>query len=185
VSSGLQHAYGSGRRPRELLYHELTDDDERIRRDVRYRTGRRLGGTAIAVVLFVAIGFPVAFVLDWRDGGSDTLSLLPAALLVLFWVLSLFGVYAWWFYRRQDWSELRRAYRFRRVEPEDDAEIAGAKGVLLDSASSPSQREQAIQILLSRGACTPNKVSIARDVLALLATFAIVMLVLFLLVWLF
>ena len=123
--------------------------------------------------------------MDWRDGGSDELAPLQVALVLVLWVLSVLGIYSWWFYKKQDLSERRRAYRFRNVVPEDDMEIADAKRALLAKASSFDEREQAVQVLLGRGACFPNKVSIAREAFATLAAFIIVMLIFFLLVWLF
>lgn len=175
---------GGRRQPEELLYLPLTDHDERVRHELRYRTCRWLSKQAIGLAVAAAIAIPLAFVLDWRDEYSDGLTLSQAALLLALWVPSLMGIYVWWFYRQQDWSELRRAYLFRKVEPEDDVEIADAKRVLLDGGSTPSEREQAVQVLLRRGVCALNKVSIAREALAMLATFVILMLVLFVLVWL-
>lgn len=182
--SRLQRANERRRRPKELLYLSLSDRDERIRCDVRYRAGRWFGGKAISLAVFIATGVPLAFVLEWRDGRSDELAPLQEALLLALWFVSLLGIYSWWFYKKQDWSELRRAYRFRNVVPEDDVEIADAKRVLLDRASTLNEREEGVQVLLSRGACSLNKVSIPREALNALLAFVIVMLILLVLVWL-
>ena len=119
----------------------------------------------------------------WIDG-SDRLTVGGRVIFVAWGIAGVLGLYCWWFFERQEWSELRRAYRFRTVEPQDDEEVAAAKRFLLNKESSSSEREQAVHVLLSRGACSLNTVSVAREALGYVVAFGVLSLIFLLLVWL-
>ncbi|MGH3064881.1 MAG: hypothetical protein ACRDOF_01140 [Gaiellaceae bacterium] len=94
-------------------------------------------------------------------------------------------LYAWCIYQRQAWSELGRAYRFRRPSVDDAPQVIAAKNTLLDGESTVEQRQNAIGVLEVHGACTPNRPSILREVLTFLCALGVVMAGLILLVLLF
>jgi hypothetical protein len=146
----------------EFLYVPLTVDDERVRGTLRYRVGGWLRGKGIAVVLCAAAGLPLALVLDWSDDG-DALHAREWAVVWVLWSLSLVGVYCWYAFQLQDVSERRRAYLLQGPTADDDLEIAAAKKVVFDSASTGSERDEAMTILRSGGACRPNTVSLVRE----------------------
>lgn len=147
---------------RQLLYIPLTEHDEHIHRDLRYRAGRILRREGIGLALAFVICFPIAVLLDWRDGSGGT-SQAQSALLLLMWLLSLLGVYAWLFFARQDWGEQRRAYRIDASKALDDPDVSNARQVLESGTSARSEREAALHVLLTRGACSPNTVSLYRE----------------------
>jgi hypothetical protein len=68
--------------------------------------------------------------------------------------LALVLIYSCWYAWRQERSERRRSYSFYVNPQEADGEIAEAKSVLLRLQSSNEERERAIELLLSRGACS-------------------------------
>jgi hypothetical protein len=143
-------------RPSAFFYTPLTERDEEVRRDTRYRVGRWLsrdGYLFIALSFIAAIALPVGACVDWLQGHDEPR--LEAKLVgLIVWLLSVLVLYVWWFFARQDRAEKRRGYRFSRVEPDDDLEVAHAKSSLLSAASTPSEREQALQLLISRNACS-------------------------------
>lgn len=130
-------------RSRDVLYTPLTECDEEVRRDTRYRVGRCLdrdGYRIVALSFLGAIGLPVAAYVDRLQGYDEPQMKVTLASLIV-WLLSLLVVYAWWFFARQDHSEKRRSYRFSRAKPEDDLEVADAKSSLLSAVSTPGERE--------------------------------------------
>jgi hypothetical protein len=74
---------------------------------------------------------------------------------VVMWVIGAVLVYARWFEHRQGASEQRRGYRFYVRDNEYDLEVAHAKESLLSTESTEDERQQALDLLLSRGACSP------------------------------
>lgn len=143
-----------GKRARkEQLYVPLTSRDEATRRDVRYRVGRwidrRTYNEATALALFVLVGIPLAFVLEGELAPARQL-----LALTILWLLSLLVLYMFWFFKKQEISENRRGYRFRAPELHDDSDVAGATRVLLELNATESDREQAIELLRTRGALT-------------------------------
>jgi hypothetical protein len=111
----------------------LSQQDEQVRRDVRYRTGRwffgRRGQHQWAQFWFV---LPSRF-----RGGS---CLRPWA------GTTCRGA--------RTCSPSSRCSQ-PRVAPSDDFEVAGAKETLLSRVSSREECERALELLVSRGACTP------------------------------
>jgi hypothetical protein len=171
---------------RELLYLAITESDERVRRDPRYRVGAVLNkryGSGATVAFFGVIG-AAAIPLGWLAGETVGLNAAGKILVALWGVAGVLGLYCWWFFVRQEWSERGRAYRLRRVEPEDDVEIADAKRSLLTRGSSAAEREQALVLLLSRGACSPNRFSAARELLGWLMAVSFVALFFVVIAWL-
>jgi hypothetical protein len=143
-------------RSKEILYTPLTERDEEVRRDPRYRVGRWLGGDGyrfVALSFITAIALPVAVCVDWLQG-HDEPDLRAQLVGLILWLLSVLVLYVWSFFARQDRSEKRRSYRFSRVAPDDDLDVAHAKTSLLSAASTPSERERALQLLISRNACS-------------------------------
>jgi hypothetical protein len=148
---------GRWSRPKEYAYAPLSERDEQVRRDFRYRTGRwffgRRGQYQMGTVLVcAAVALPLGIVLTALEGGE-----MPRGKELLAFVAmlaaGLFVVYTWWFYSRQDRSELRRSYWFSSIRPSDDLEVAAAKETLLSRDSSHGECERALELLVSRGAC--------------------------------
>jgi hypothetical protein len=150
-----------GRRAKRLrgfVYIPLTPRDEAVHRDLRYRVGRWVDTTAwgqfLALAVFAAFGLPIGVLLDWRDGSVDDQRPRLLVVLALMWLVALALIYAWWYAQRQKRSELQRGYSFY-VDPEEaDAQVAEAKSVLLRLHSSSEERERAIELLVSRRACS-------------------------------
>jgi hypothetical protein len=145
------------RKPKQWMYTPLTERDYAVHRDPRYRVGHWLRSwydqlTAIAAC--VAFGLPVAVVVDGlRDdlGGE-----MPRAYAtgVVMWVISVALLYSRWFEHRQAVSERRRGYRFYVLDNERDIEIAEAKQALLSMTATDHERQEALDLLLNRGACS-------------------------------
>jgi hypothetical protein len=160
---------------RELLYVPVTENDKQVRRDRRYRIGRAFDGRGRAGLTVALLGIVAVLAQagGWISGEPDSLTVGGDVVILLFGIAGFLGVYCWWFFERQERSELRRAYRFRTGDPHDDQEIAAAKRSLLSRDSTIAERKQAVDFLLSRGACSLNRVSAARELLGYVVAFAV------------
>lgn len=144
------------RKPKQWIYLPLTEQDYAIQEDVRYRVGHWLAedyDTFTVLAAFAAVVLPPALAYDWLTGGSGG-SPLAVTTGVVIWLIGTSLAYARWFAHRQAASERRRGYRFYVPHIEYDTEVAQAKETLLSMTSSEREREQALELLLSRGACS-------------------------------
>jgi hypothetical protein len=137
------------------MYVPLTQQDYAIHQVWRYRVGhwlRNNNDRFTVLAAFGAVAVPVAVLFSLLTNGSEKPGVWITLLVI--WLIETPLVYARWFEHRQEASERRRGYRFYVPETEYDIELAQAKGTLLSMASTVQERDQALDLLLSRGACS-------------------------------
>lgn len=139
------------------MYVPLNEQDYAVYEDLRYRLGHWLRNEfdrPTAVAAFAAFGVPLAVIFDSWTGDLGTERPRVYVALLVIWIVAVLLVYARWFEHRQAVSERRRGYRFYVFEDERDMEIAGAKEALLSTTSTDRERQEALGLLLARGACS-------------------------------
>jgi hypothetical protein len=143
-------------RVRRATYVPLTDRDYEVRRDARYRVGRWLGQDVygrgfLTLAWIIDISFPIALVAGWASHDFAPRAYVGLAIMI---TLGLLGIYAHRFWARQDRSENARGYSFYLVKDEPDPEARLAREVILDRGTSDADRQQAVDVLVSKGLCS-------------------------------
>jgi hypothetical protein len=140
-----------------MLYVPLTEHDYTIRRDPRYRVGRRLGSAEVALACLFTVGLPASLIATAVSHEPISGSAAAYAVLAVMFVTGICTVYSRLFYARQDKNERRRAYPFWADRDDRDPQVRRAVDVLYTLTSSDTQRQDAIDDLVRLGRAAPPR----------------------------